>query len=88
MSTHRNGADHETLRPFQALLPDQMRMLGVDHPNTLATRAEIASLTGQYGDACEALRLFQAVLPDQIRVLGADHPDTLMTRNRIRDLRE
>jgi hypothetical protein len=71
---------------FQALLPDQTRVLGADHPNTLTTRSKIAAWTGECGDAREALRLFQALLPDQTRVLGADHPNTLTTRIWIRHL--
>ena len=65
------------------LLPDQERVLGPDHPDTLTTRNNIAHWTGQSGDAREALRLFQELLPDQERVLGPDHPDTLSTRNNI-----
>jgi hypothetical protein len=41
---------------FQALLPDQTRVLGADHPHTLTTRNNIAAGTGQCGDAREALR--------------------------------
>ena len=59
------------------------RVLGPDHPDTLRTRNNIASWTGECGDAGEALRLFQALLPDHERVLGPDHPDTLMTRSNI-----
>jgi len=81
--TGEAGDAREALRLFQALLPDQERVLGVDHPDTLTTRNNIAWLTGEAGDAREALRLFQALLPDQERVLGPDHPDTLKTRNNI-----
>ena len=77
------GDAPEALRLFQALLPDQQRVLGPDHPDTLTTRSNIAVWTGECGDAPEALRLFQALLPDQERVLGPDHPDTLTTRNNI-----
>jgi hypothetical protein len=62
----------------------QERRLGPDHPDTLATRANIAFLTGQAGDTREALRLLHQLLPDQQRVLGPDHPNTLATRARIR----
>ena len=52
-------------------------------PITLTTRNNIASWTGEVGDAREALRLFTELLPDQERVLGRDHPDTLITRSNI-----
>ena len=77
------GDTREALRLFQALLPDQERVLGPDHPDTLTTRNNIAYWTGECGDAGEALRLFQALLPDRERVLGPDHPDTLRTRSNI-----
>ena len=79
----RRATRGEALRLFAELLPDLERVLGRDHPDTLTTRNNIASWTGEVGDAREALRLFTALLPDQERVLGRDHPDTLTTRNNI-----
>ena len=35
---------------FTALLPDQQRVLGPDHPDTLTTRGNIAAWTGQAGN--------------------------------------
>jgi tetratricopeptide (TPR) repeat protein len=54
-----------------------------NHPDTLSTRSNIASCTGELGDSREALRLFGELLLDRERVLGRDHPDTLTTRNNI-----
>ena len=54
-----------------------------DHPETLATRYNIAHWTGEAGDAQEALRLLTELLPDQERVLGRDHAQTLTTRHNI-----
>jgi len=59
------------------------RCPGPDHPGTLATRSNVASWTGQVGDASEALRLSRKLLPDRERVLGPDHPATLATRGGI-----
>ena len=81
--TGETGDAREALRLFQALLPDQTRVLGPDHPDTLITRNNIAGWTGETGDAREALRLFETLLPDRERVLGPDHPHTLITRNNI-----
>jgi len=80
----RRGAP--ALQLFQAVLPDQVRVLGADHPDTLTTRNNIAGWTGACGEARAALQLFQALLPDQVRVLGADHPNTLNTLDWIRSL--
>ena len=52
------GDAREALRLFAELLPDQERVLGRDHPDTLMTRNNIAHWTGEVGDAREALRLF------------------------------
>jgi hypothetical protein len=60
-----------------------VRVLGPDHPDTLATRNNIAGWTGECGDPAGALRLFQELLPDVVRVLGPDHPNTLTTRNNV-----
>jgi hypothetical protein len=58
-------------------------MQGPRHPDTLATRTNIAYWTGQSGDPAAALRLYQELLPDRETVLGPRHPDTLTTRNNI-----
>ena len=73
----------EALRLFEALLPDQDRVLGPDHPETLKTRNNIGYSTGQSGDLHNALGLTEALLPDQERVLGPDDTITLTTRNNI-----
>ena len=60
-----------------------MRVLGPDHPDTLATAASIANWTGRSGNAAEALRLYKQLLPDAMRVLGPDHSNTLTIRGSI-----
>jgi hypothetical protein len=70
----------ENLRRWRSWEKRFATKIGEAHPETLKARANIASWTGQAGDARAALRLFQKLLPDQERVLGADHPDTLRTR--------
>jgi len=42
--TGRSGDARKALRLFQALLPDQERVLGPDHPDTLRTREWIEAL--------------------------------------------
>jgi len=60
-----------------------VRVLGRDHPDTLADRGNIARWTGEGGDNAEALRLSRELLADRVRVLGRDHPDTLTTQREI-----
>ncbi|MEV3985315.1 tetratricopeptide repeat protein [Nonomuraea sp. NPDC049758] len=59
--------------------------LGVDHPHTLAARHNLASCTGQAGDAAAARDQLAALLPVRERVLGAEHPHTLSTRHYLAD---
>ena len=64
----------------EPLLADQERVLGADHPDTLATRNNLANAYQDAGRTAEAITLHEQTLADRERVLGADHPDTLSTR--------
>ena len=81
--TGKTGDAAGALRLYEDVLPDEVRVLGPDHPETLATRAAIARWTRETGDAAGALRLYEDLLPDEVRVLGPDHPETLATRAAI-----
>jgi len=81
--TGERGDAREALRLCKELLPDQERILGRDHRDTLRTLGDIASWTGRCGDPREALRLYKELLRDRERVLGRDHPDTLTTHHNI-----
>ena len=65
---------------YAELLPDMVRILGPDHPDTLTTRALLAHWRGQAGDPAGAATAFADLLTDSLRVLGPDHPNTLTTR--------
>ena len=77
------GNYREALAMAKRALLVQERVAGPEHPDTLATRQNIAALTGEKGEAGEALRLFRELLRDQERVLGPNHPDTLSIRHDI-----
>ena len=81
--TGKSGDAAGALTLFKALLPDQDRVLGKDHPDALNTRHSIAIWTGENGDGVGALTLSKALLPDQERVLGHEHSDALRTRHTI-----
>jgi Tetratricopeptide repeat len=68
------------IRPSREVLVDEMRALGIDHPDTLITQGKIAFWTGKSGDFKGAVHLFNQLLSDRLRVLGPDHPATLLTR--------
>src|SRR5664280_2666483 len=65
---------------YRAVLAAETERLGVDHPDTLATRGQVAYYTGEGGDPAGALELYRELPTDRQRVLGPDHPDTLATR--------
>ncbi|MFF3612755.1 tetratricopeptide repeat protein, partial [Streptomyces sp. NPDC002580] len=71
-------------RDYYCTLSDTTsRHLGPDHPDTLATRHNLAWYRGEAGDAQGTADAFAVLLIDYIRVLGPDHPDTLTTRHNL-----
>ena len=54
-------------------------VLGREHPDTLTTRANLASWTGPMGDPA-ARDQYAALLPVLERVLGPQHPDSRTAR--------
>ena len=78
---HALADNHGTLGEYRQALTHGQHELTLrttiqspDHPDTLATRSNVASWTGQCGDAAGALRLFRELLPDLERVLGPGPP--------------
>ncbi|MFE0130373.1 tetratricopeptide repeat protein [Streptomyces sp. NPDC059037] len=59
------------------------RVLGADHPNTLAARNNLAGAYESAGDVGRAIPLYEQTLADCLRVLGADHPSTLRSRSNL-----
>jgi hypothetical protein len=57
------------------------RVLGVEHPDTLVSRREIAVALGWLGRWPEALVVYREVTRGRERALGAAHAETLASRN-------
>src|SRR3569833_2457582 len=74
---HRSEAAH------RATLEIQVRMLGIDHPDTLASRNNLAAILRDLGRWEEAAAEYRVELETSIRVLGTDHHDTLARRNNL-----
>ena len=55
-------------------------VLGPHHPDTLASRNNLAGAYRDAGRLDKALTLYEQILEDSIRVLGTDHPSTLTSR--------
>ncbi|MEE1829531.1 tetratricopeptide repeat protein, partial [Streptomyces sp. SP17KL33] len=49
-------------------------MLGEDHPDTYASRNNLAGAYEAVGDLGRAIPLYEHALADRVRVLGEDHP--------------
>ncbi len=67
----------------QRVLKARAHIIGPEHPDTLATRDELAYWTGQAGDAGAARDQFAALLPVAERALGPEHSDTLTNRHNL-----
>jgi tetratricopeptide (TPR) repeat protein len=68
---------------FEHVLIDRLRVLGADHPDTLAARNNLANTYAQQGRLSEAETIYRSTLTDLQRILGPDHPDTLAARSNL-----
>ena len=65
------------------MLAHQLRVLGAGHPDTLASRNNLAYAYQAAGRLGKAISQYKKVLARQLRVLGAGHPDTLTSRRNL-----
>ena len=68
----------------ERLVAASERVLGPDHPDTLASRNNLAIAYQAAGRLDEAISLHEQTLAARERVLGPDHPDTLNSREQPR----
>ncbi|MGB9223036.1 FxSxx-COOH system tetratricopeptide repeat protein, partial [Mycobacterium sp.] len=62
---------------------DSERVLGTEHPDTLASRHKLACAYWSAGRLAEAIALHERNRTDYERVLGAEHPRTLASHNNL-----
>jgi hypothetical protein len=79
----RSGSYAAARDLYRGMVEDRVRVLGAEHPQTLAARADAAHLTGKAGDAAGARDQFAALLAVYERVSGPDHPDALIARAKV-----
>ncbi|GAA2637016.1 tetratricopeptide repeat-containing protein [Actinomadura fulvescens] len=77
------GAITRAIAYFERALTTKERLHGPDHPNTLASRNNLAYAYELAGDLAQAIPLHETTLTACQRVLGADHPSTLTSRNNL-----
>jgi hypothetical protein len=58
---------------LERTLADRERVLGPDHPDTLASQNNLADAYESAGRLTEATALLERTLADRERVLGPDH---------------
>ncbi|MET8148727.1 tetratricopeptide repeat protein [Actinoplanes sp. NPDC049668] len=77
------GQTNAAIAEFEKVLADTRRVLSEDHPDTLASRHNLAFAYKAAGRLREAIDEYEKMLADRRRVQGADHPDTLLARNNL-----
>ena len=77
------GFHAEAEARFRDVLAAWLRVLGPDHPHTLAARNAVAVEMAGRGAHAEAETEFKDILEAQLRVQGPDHPHTLLARHQV-----
>ena len=64
---------------YEHTIEIRRRVLGPEHPDTLASMNNLASVLDHQGRYAEAEKLYRETIDVKRRVLGPEHPDTLMS---------
>lgn len=72
---------HRRLVTTRAAVPRPC--LGLDHPDTLTSRGNLAGACLDDGRTAEAIALYERTVADQERILGPEHRGTLITRGNL-----
>lgn len=68
---------------LRTVIESSKRLLGDQHPETLAARHQLARVLHERGSTADAESELRALIKDRQRVLGEDHRSTLATRNQL-----
>lgn len=77
------GDPIHVIPPAERAEAEYARVLGSEHPGTLAARSNLAGWRGEAGDVSSAAITMEKLLPVVERVLGPEHPDTLTARHNL-----
>ncbi|MFD5635223.1 tetratricopeptide repeat protein, partial [Streptomyces sp. NPDC127077] len=80
---YQQGRDAHTIPLHKAALAEREQILGDTHPETLASRNNLALAYWAAGDLGRAIPLYEATLTQYEQILGDTHPDTLASRNNL-----
>jgi tetratricopeptide (TPR) repeat protein len=73
---------------LRAQLPSAERLLGPNHPETLALYADLATCAKQSGSVSEAITLLTHAYQVALKKLGPDHMDTKKYEARLKELED
>jgi tetratricopeptide (TPR) repeat protein len=76
----QTGAYMEAQKMTEKSLRDRQRVLGDEHPDTIRSKANLASTYSDQGRWDEAEKLQSEVLETSKRVLGDEHPSTIRSK--------
>ena len=76
----RQGRWAEAAEVHRTVAAGREQLLGADHPDTLASRCELAHALNHLGRPQQALEVFEQVTAARERTMGPDHPLTLAAR--------
>ncbi|MFF7234557.1 tetratricopeptide repeat protein [Streptomyces sioyaensis] len=82
-SAWRQGSSDKEIVLLEDTVAVRERVLGAEHPDALACRANLAIAYWQRGETAEATQLLQHSLTGRQTALGARHPDTIATAARL-----
>ena len=80
---HAQGRYREAVQFGKDCLELTARILGEEHPDTLATMHNLALVLRGQGEHAQARALYEKVLEAWRRILGEEHPDTLATMHNL-----
>lgn len=80
------GQYGEALKWYERALAGYVKAFGNEHPSTLATVHNIASVYHGQGSYTEALERYERALAGYVQALGKDHPSTLDTVHNMADV--
>jgi hypothetical protein len=77
------GEYDEAARSMQAVLFQQLDVLGAEHRQTLLTRERLCWIQAKQRRLHDAAEHWRQLLRDRERLFGPDHPDTVRCRQRL-----
>jgi tetratricopeptide (TPR) repeat protein len=80
---HDQGKYHDAEQVLRQVTTERERVLGPEHPETLASSQRLALALVWQTKYAEAEAEYRAVLKLREKLLGPSHPDTLATRNSL-----